>query len=78
MPRLFVQGPPATGEGFWITVGGVVGNLAHWIMGQKVQDFAAQARHPQTYFGLYGVLGLLMLLSLLGFPCLHAIRKRDP
>ena len=64
--------------GFWITVGGVVGNLAHWIMGQKVQDFAAQARHPQTYFGLYGVLGLLMLLSLLGFPCLHAIRKRDP
>ena len=64
--------------GFWITVGGVVGNLAHWIMGQQVQSFAAQASHPQTYFGLYGVLGLLMLLSLLGFPCLHAIRKREP
>lgn len=63
--------------GFWITVGGVVGNLAHWVVGQQVQLLGERAALPAAYFGLYGVLGLLMLMSLLGFPCLHALRKRE-
>lgn len=32
---------------------------------------------PASYFTLYGVLAGMILLSLLGLPCLHAIRKRE-
>jgi len=35
------------------------------------------AHEPASYFTLYGALAGLALLSLLGLPCLHAIRKRE-
>lgn len=63
--------------GIWITVGGVVGNLAHWVVGQVVQSYGAAAAQPAAYYYLYALLGLLMLASLAGFPCLRAVGRRE-
>jgi len=63
--------------GLFITVGGLVGNLSHWIMGNEVKHMGDSAHEPATYFTLYGALAGLLVLSLLGLPCLHAIRKRE-
>src|SRR6185436_13116294 len=63
--------------GFFITVGGLIGNLSHWLIGKWVKGLGAQASEPAAYFPIYGLLALLVLLSLIGLPCLHAIRKRE-
>jgi MFS family permease len=63
--------------GLFITVGGLIGNLSHWIVGNEVKRMGDTAREPAGYFTLYGALAGLILLSLLGLPCLHAIRKRE-
>src|SRR5437762_1931186 len=63
--------------GFFITLAGVVGNLSHWLAGNWVKGLGADAHSPAAYYPLYGRLALLLLLSLLGLPCLHAIRKRE-
>jgi len=63
--------------GLFITVGGLIGNLSHWIVGNEVKSMGDTAREPASYFTLYGVLAGFILLSLLGLPCLHAIRKRE-
>ena len=63
--------------GLFITVGGLLGNLSHWIVGEAVRRMGAAAREPASYFTAYVILGGLILLSLLGLPCLHAIRKRE-
>ena len=62
--------------GLFITVGGLLGNLSHWIVGEAVRRMGHAAHQPASYFTLYGVLAGMILLSLLGLPCLHAIRKR--
>ncbi len=63
--------------GFFITVGGLVGNLSHWLVGRWVNKMGGVANSPEGYDFIYGLLGLLILVSLLGLPCLHAIRKRE-
>lgn len=63
--------------GLFITVGGLLGNLSHWIVGEAVRRMGQAAHEPASYFMLYGVLAGMILLSLLGLPCLHAIRKRE-
>jgi MFS family permease len=63
--------------GFFITIGGLVGNLSHWIVGNWVQHLGFRGGSPAGYYGLYLILGGLILVSLLGWPCLHAIRKRE-
>jgi MFS family permease len=63
--------------GLWITIGGLMGNLSHWLVGHWVEGIGDKAISPQGYYGFYGMLGLLLLLSLAGLPCLHAIRKRE-
>lgn len=64
--------------GFFITVGGLLGNLSHWLIGKWVQKLGSAAESPDGFYPLYGMLALLVLLSLVGLPCLHAIRKREP
>jgi len=54
-----------------------VGNLAHWQMGFWVQRLGPGAQSPGRYYPLYGLLALLVVLSLVGLPFLHAIRKRE-
>jgi MFS family permease len=63
--------------GLFITVGGLVGNLSHWIMGAQVKRLGPAAYSPSGYFAIYGALALMLVLSLAGLPCLHAIRKRE-
>lgn len=63
--------------GLFITVGGLLGNLSHWIVGEVVRRMGSAAHEPASYFTTYGILAGMILLSLLGLPCLHAIRKRE-
>lgn len=63
--------------GLWITVGGLIGNLSHWIVGRWVEALGAKADAPSGYYGIYAGLALLLLLSSAGLPCLRAIRKRE-
>ena len=63
--------------GVFITFGGLIGNLSHWMVGNWVKGLGAKAHLPDSYYRLYGLLALLLVLSLLGLPCLHAIRRRE-
>jgi len=63
--------------GLFITAGGLVGNLAHWLVGVAVKQLGPDAAHPQSYYPLYAGIAFLVVLSLAGLPCLHAIRKRE-
>ncbi len=63
--------------GVFITAAGLIGNLSHWMVGSWVKGLGTNASGPAAYYPLYGRLSFLLLLSLLGLPCLHAIRKRE-
>lgn len=63
--------------GFFITIGGVVGNLAHWLMGLWVERLGARAHSASAYYPIYGTLALFILLSLLGLPLMHRLRKEE-
>lgn len=63
--------------GLFITIGGLLGNLSHWIVGHWVESFDGRAADVRAYYSLYGWLALFLLLSLGGLPCLRAIRKRE-
>ncbi len=63
--------------GLFITIAGLVGNLAHWIMGNWVKTLGSSAGAPNRYYEVYALLAFLVILSLAGLPCLHAIRKRE-
>lgn len=62
--------------GFFITIGGLVGNISHWLAGLSVRSLGEQAARPESYHGLYAAIATLALLSLFGLPCLQALRKR--
>lgn len=63
--------------GLFITIGGLLGNLAHWAAGAFVKQLGPSAARPESYFGAYAGLSALLLLSILGLPCLKALRKRE-
>lgn len=63
--------------GLFITLGGLVGNLAHWLAGRWVEGLGNSADTPEGFYRIYGALALLMVCSLAGLPCLRAIRKRE-
>ena len=63
--------------GMFITIGGLVGQLAHWLAGEAVKRMGDGAHHAENYFPLYTVLAALLLLTLLGLPCLNAIARRE-
>jgi len=63
--------------GLFITVGGMIGNSSHWAVGAWVKHLGDKASSPVGYFGGYEVLAGLLIISLIGLPCLHAIRKRE-
>src|SRR2546427_4136781 len=62
--------------GFFITLAGLIGNLSHWMAGNWVKSLGTNAHSTHAYYPLYGKLSILLLLSLLGLPCLHAVRRR--
>jgi MFS family permease len=63
--------------GMFITLGGMIGNLSHWIAGAQVRRMGDAAANPHSYFLLYGFLAALALASLAGLACLQGIRKRE-
>ena len=63
--------------GLFITIGGLLGNLSHYIVGKWVDSFGPRATEVETYYPLYGWLAVFLLASLLGLPCLRGIRKRE-
>jgi MFS family permease len=63
--------------GFFITIGGLVGNLSHWLVGKWVQRLGLAAESPRAFYGAYALLACLILGGSLGLVCLRAIRKRE-
>lgn len=63
--------------GLFITIGGLCGNLAHWVVGHWVKDLGSRAYTAESYYSLYATLSLLVALSLLGLPFLHGLRKQE-
>jgi MFS family permease len=63
--------------GLFITIGGLLGNLSHYLMGKWVVSFGARANEVPAYYSLYNWLALFLLASLIGLPCLRALRKRE-
>jgi MFS family permease len=63
--------------GLFITLGGLVGNLSHWIAGAQVKRMGDAASAVSSYYPLYSAFAALALVSLAGLACLHAIRKRE-
>jgi MFS family permease len=63
--------------GLWITVGGLLGNLSHWLIGHWVAGFGARAAQPEAYYALYAALALLLIASLIGLPCLQAVQRLE-
>lgn len=63
--------------GLFITIGGVLGNLAHWIAGAWVAGLGPRALKPEGYNSYYLLLASMILLSLLGLPCLKALWRRE-
>jgi MFS family permease len=63
--------------GLFITIGGILGNLAHWAAGAYVRTLGPEATRPESYYAAYGVLALFLVLAMLGLPCLKALRRRE-
>ncbi|MEO6035258.1 MAG: MFS transporter [Verrucomicrobiota bacterium] len=63
--------------GLFITAGGLFGNLSHWAMGHWVKRLGDRAASPASYYPIFGLLALFVLVSLIGLPCLHRIRKKE-
>ncbi len=63
--------------GLFITVGGILGNLAHWLAGRWVERLGAGAAQTASYHGFYLLLAALLVASLPGLLCLREIRRRE-
>jgi len=63
--------------GLWITIGGLLGNLSHWLVGHWVENFGVRAAQPETYYPLYATLALLLVMSLIGLLCLQGVQRRE-
>lgn len=63
--------------GLFITVGGLLGNLSHWVLGELVRHLGEGAHDQARYFPIFAGLGGAIVLSLGGLAGLHAIRQRE-
>lgn len=63
--------------GLWITIGGLLGSLSHWVIGHIVEGFGARAGQADSFFGTYAGLAILLMLSLVGLPLLQAVQRRE-
>jgi hypothetical protein len=63
--------------GVFITIGGNPwqrGALGH---GRYVKDLGPASGRAESYYQIYGLLSGLLITSLLGLPCLRALRRRE-
>jgi len=63
--------------GFFIAIGGVIGNLAHWLMGLWVERLGPRGEIAAAYYPIYATLAFLILLSLCGLPLMHRLHKEE-
>src|SRR5689334_21475002 len=63
--------------GFFITIGGMLGNLSHWVVGKWVQRLGESGNSPTAFYSAYLFLACMILLSSLGLLCLRALRQRE-
>ncbi len=63
--------------GVFVMGGGVIGNLSHWAVGVKVKHLGEAAHSVSSYLPIYAVVALLIVVSLTGLLCLHAIQRRE-
>jgi MFS family permease len=63
--------------GLFVMGGGVIGNLSHWAIGVRVKHLGEAAHSVSAYFPIYAVVACLVLASLTGLLCLHAIQQRE-
>ncbi|KAB2653206.1 MAG: MFS transporter [Verrucomicrobia bacterium] len=62
--------------GLFITIGGLLGNLSHWIAGDAVKRLGKSSQTIEGYFPLYYGLAAFVVISLLGLLGLGTLRKR--
>jgi MFS transporter, FSR family, fosmidomycin resistance protein len=60
--------------GLFITVGGMVGNLSHWVVGRWVHELGPAGRTTAAYAPIYATLAGLIVVSLAAIPCLRWFR----
>jgi MFS family permease len=53
-------------SGLFILVGGFIGNLAHWILGWRVENLGEKAEQISAYQSSFSTLGCLVFISLSG------------
>jgi MFS family permease len=63
--------------GMFITIGGFIGNLAHWAAGAFVKQLGPNATRVESYYPAYVVLAIFVFISIAGLPCLKALRRRE-
>ena len=63
--------------GIFVMIGGVIGNLSHWMVGAKVRQLGAAAGIVSSYYPIYATMALMLVFSLCGLLCLKPIRKRE-
>ncbi len=63
--------------GLWITIGGLIGNLSHWLVGQWVESLGSRAGEPASYIATYRSLAGLLIVSLVGLWFLERVRERE-
>lgn len=61
--------------GLFITVGGLIGNMSHWVIGASVEALGTNAGKDTSYAGIYASLSGLMVASLGGLAALHRLRR---
>lgn len=62
--------------GLFITIGGLLGNFSHWLIGIWTKNLQTPGV-PSSYFGLFSLLALCVLLSLTGLFGLHYLRRKE-
>ena len=63
--------------GLFITIGGLLGNLSHWIAGDAVNRLGKSSTTIEAYFPLYYGLAAFVVISLLGLLGLNTLRNRE-
>lgn len=63
--------------GLWITIGGLLGSLSHWVIGHIVEGLGERASQPESFYATYGMLAAMLMLSLVGLPFLQAVQRRE-
>ncbi|HAO67982.1 MAG TPA: hypothetical protein DCR17_15005, partial [Verrucomicrobiales bacterium] len=67
-------------SGLFVLVGGLIGNLAHWILGWRVENLGSEAGQMSAYQSSFTTLGCLVVISLsgiFGFRYLIKVWKAD-